>query len=60
MLLDFWYGDKLEDVNGVTVSFSDLDCEYRGNMWKGNKIIGDFSTQDSMDLYKVFPWFDFE
>lgn len=59
MVIDMWYNDKLEDVNKITIAFSDIDCVYRGNLWKDNKIIGDFSTPDSMDLYKAFPWFDF-
>ncbi len=55
MYLDFWHGETIEDVDDITVFFSDVDCTYRGNMSSKGKIIGDFSTKDSSELYKTFP-----
>ena len=58
MNYDFWFGHKKKDVAFVSVSFSDLDCIYRGNMYdKNRKCIGDFSTYDSVKIEKAFPAF---
>lgn len=53
--IDMWYGNKVEDVDQITVSFYDLDCVYRGNLYKKGKIIGDYSCDDSVELQKRFP-----
>ena len=55
MFIDLWYGNKVSEVDALTISFSDLDCEYRGNMYKAGKAIGDFSTKDSTEIQKAFP-----
>lgn len=58
MKYDFWYGHKKADVAFISVSFSDLDCIYRGVMYDANKkMIGDFSTADSVKIEKAFPAF---
>ncbi len=58
MFIDFWYGHKKTDVAFISVSFSDLDCIYRGVMYDANKkMIGDFSTADSVKIEKAFPAF---
>lgn len=55
MKFDFWYGDCKKDVARITYSFSDVDCIWRGNMYnKDGKIIGDFSTTDSVKLQNFF------
>lgn len=54
MFIDMWYGNKIEEVDKITVSFSDLDCEYRGNCYIGGKCVGDFSTQDSLEIGRTF------
>jgi len=58
--LDFWYGDKVEDVTEIDIIFYPNAGEYRGNMWKGNKIIGDFITKNSVALEKAFPQLKFD
>lgn len=53
---DFWYGDTIKEVAKVSCYFSDCDTIYRGNLYnKYNKIIGDYSTPDSVELEKMFP-----
>lgn len=54
MVIDLWYNDKPEDVTKVTCSFSDTDCIYRGNLYNGNRIIGDFSSRDSVEIEDTF------
>ena len=31
---DMWYGDDVSVADGIDVSFNDLDCKYRGNIYK--------------------------
>lgn len=53
--IDMWYGDKKEDADRIGVIFYDLDCEYRGNIYKNGKIIGDYACKNSLELEKAFP-----
>lgn len=53
--IDMWHGDKPEDADRISVSFSDMDCEYRGNIYKNGKAIGDYSANDSLEIQKAFP-----
>lgn len=58
MFIDFWYGHKKSDVAFISFSFSDLDGVYRGNMYdKNKKCIGDFFTDDSLQISAAFPFF---
>ena len=54
MTIDMWYEDKPADADRVTCFFSDIDCVYRGNFYKGHKCIGDFTATDSVELEKRF------
>ena len=57
MKIDLWYGDKILDVAFVSCSFSDCDCIYRGNLFdKDKRIIGDYSTHDSVEIEKQFNY----
>ena len=60
MSIDFWYGNKPEDINKISISFYPNEGVYRGNLWIDNKIVGDFSMNESCAIYSVFPGFDFE
>lgn len=51
---DFWYGDTLADVNGVSVFFYPNEGVYRGNVSKDGKMIGDFVSNDSIELENIF------
>ena len=53
--IDMWYGDKKEDADKIDVFFSDVDCIYRGNIYKEGKAIGDYSCTDSLEIEKAFP-----
>ena len=53
--IDMWYNDKPTNADKIYVFFYDLDCEYRGNIYKAGKIIGDYVCTDSTELEKVFP-----
>ena len=49
---DFWYGDKLKDCDKIKVYFCDLDCKYRGNLYKNGEAVGDFVTESSVAIEK--------
>lgn len=53
--LDMWYGDRLSDVTRVNISWSDLDCVYRGNMFIGKKYVGDYTSSSVQEIEKAFP-----
>lgn len=57
--IDMWYGDKIEDVDKITISFSDLDSMYRGNMFINGKFVGDYETDSSLLLEEMFPHLSF-
>ena len=55
MFMDFWYGFTKDDVKGVSLMFYPNEGEYRGNLYdKNGKVIGDFTTDDSLEIEKVF------
>ena len=56
--LDMWYNDDVKDVDKIDVQFYDNDTTYRGNLYIGNKMVGDYSTKDSVALEKQFPQFN--
>lgn len=56
MRFDIWY--EGETVAFADCSFYDLDVEYRGNLYnKNGKIIGDYSTKNSVEIERRFPYF---
>ena len=57
--IDMWYNNAIEEADKITVAFSDIDVMYRGNIYKDNKIIGDYSCNDSVELEKAFPHLQF-
>lgn len=58
--IDMWYDDDPKDVTSLDVRFSDLDSTYSGNLYINNKIVGDYTTKDSVTLEKAFPQFDWK
>jgi hypothetical protein len=55
MKIDFWYPDE-KNVAYVDCYFYDSDDIYRGNLYNAEKRpIGDFSSQDSVEIEKRFP-----
>lgn len=57
--INMWHGDKKEDADRIDIFFSDLDCVYRGNIYKAGKMIGDYSCTDSLEIEKAFPQLSF-
>lgn len=57
--IDMWYNNAVEEADKITVTFSDIDVMYRGNIYKDNKIIGDYACNDSVELEKAFPQLQF-
>ena len=54
--IDMWYGDKIEDVDKIDITFYDM---YRGNVYIKGKCVGDYVTDDSTILEKKFPQLTF-
>lgn len=50
-----WYSHKPEEVTGINWSFSDLDCVYRGNLYRDNKCIGDYEADTMQEVQEAFP-----
>lgn len=57
--IDMWYGDDHKKADKIDIIFYDLDCEYRGNIYIGGKIVGDYICNDSLELEKSFPQLTF-
>ena len=55
MKIDFWYGDKEEDITGADATFYPNNREYRGNIYKGSNIIGDYTAEDSAEIENRLP-----
>lgn len=53
--LDLWYNNSPSDVDRISITFNDLDATYRGNLYCCGKIIGDYVSNDSVELEKRFP-----
>lgn len=60
--IDMWYGDEFVPGKfGASVVFSDLDAEYRGNIYsESGEMIGDFTSDDSVLVEQNFNigWID--
>lgn len=57
--VDMWQGDKVEDCDKIDICFYPDDGEYRGNIWKSGRAVGDYVCADSILLEKLFPHFIF-
>lgn len=56
---DMWYGHSIEDADKIDIAFYLNDGEYRGNIYKSGKMIGDYCCKDSLLLEKLFPQLQF-
>lgn len=54
LIVDMWYGDKIEDVDNLDVFWYSND-EYRGNVYIKDKCVGDYVITRGTDLCKTFP-----
>ena len=57
--VDMWYGDVKEEVDKISIMFYPNSGEYRGNIYKNGKIIGDYICESSIELEKAFPQLEF-
>lgn len=54
IIIDLWYGDTLQECTGLTCSFSDCDCVYRGNIIKNGKFVGDYTAGEFQSIEKLY------
>lgn len=52
--IDMWYGDDHKKADKIDISFYPNGGEYRGNIYIGGKIVGDYTCNDSLELEKAF------
>lgn len=57
--IDMWYGNDHKQADKIDINFYDQDCEYRGNIYINEKIVGDYVCNDSVELEKSFPQLKF-
>lgn len=57
--IDMWDGDNHKEADKIDITFYPNDGEYRGNIYKYGKIVGDYTCDDSLELEKVFPQLTF-
>lgn len=55
MKIDFWYGDTLETIESIDCLFYPNSGEYRGNLYKNGRPVGDYVTFDSLEIEKIAP-----
>ena len=52
--IDMWYGDNYKKADKIDITFYPNDGEYRGNIYKTGKMIGDYICSNSKELEKSF------
>ena len=55
MFVDMWYGNKISEVESIDIFFNDLSCKYAGNCYIKGKAVGDYSTDNSLEIESTFP-----
>lgn len=58
--IDMWYGDSPAKADKIDVTFYPNSCEYRGNIYKNGKCIGDYVCKSSLELEKKFSQLQFK
>lgn len=48
--IDMWYGDKSTEVDKLDIAFYPNEGNYRGNLYRNGKIIGDYVCDSSAQL----------
>ena len=54
-MLDMWYGDSPRSADKVTIAFYPNAGQYRGNIYKNGRIIGDYAANSWEKVEKMFP-----
>ena len=57
--IDMWYGDSHTEADKIDVVFYPNDGEYRGNIYKDKKMIGDYVCNNSIELEETFSQLHF-
>lgn len=57
--IDMWYGNKATEADRIDVFFNGSTGDYRGNIYKDGKAIGDYSATDSAELENTFTQLTF-
>jgi len=57
--IDMWYGHEPSEADKIDIAFYPNDGEYRGNIYKNNKCIGDYTCNGSIELEKAFSHLHF-
>lgn len=52
--VDMWYGDSVRNVDRVDVFFYPEVGQYRGNLYMNGKAVGDFYSNDSVEVERRF------
>lgn len=58
-MIDLWYGNKPDEVDYLDIFWNDLNGGYSGNLYKGGKMIGDYTSDDLSDIEKAFPQLEY-
>lgn len=56
--IDLWNGksdDYMQEITSVSCAFYPDSGEYRGNLYINGVAVGDFVSNDSLELEKIFP-----
>lgn len=59
MIIDMWHGDSFASADKISICFYPNDSEYRGNIYKNGKAIGDYTAKSSNEIEKRFNWLHF-
>lgn len=57
--IDMWYGDDHRKADKIDITFYPNGGQYRGNIYIGEKNVGDYVCNDSLELEKAFPQLTF-
>ena len=57
--IDMWYGDNYKEANAIDIIFYPNSGEYRGNIYKDGKFIGDYICNNSVELENKFSQLEF-
>ena len=55
--IDMWYDNwgKFDEITKIDITFYPNDSKYRGNIYVGQKIVGDYTATSSQAIEKAFP-----
>lgn len=57
--INMWYREDCKEADKIDITFYPNDGQYRGNIYIGEKIVGDYTCNDSVELEKAFSQLTF-